>query len=233
MNKVKIHYRPDLWYGRYRYSIRIWLHEAASLRSMDRERVQKAIQRRREWGRRMVANVGSKQPGSWHWVNLDITEQDESNVLATLDFLLADKREYRKAISGDWVHFYSDDPTFIDDIENLPWLEKRQATRRSEIRLVGNPGTVRLRDVQHRYRTYFRGYMKLTDQQETALGRYLSGLPDIRPSPALQHWIRSPGRKTYIGDYFFIDHDDTGILTMLSIMVPGIIRRTKPIEAAK
>lgn len=235
MSNIKIHHRPDLWHGKYDHSIRIWLHEAACMRSMDRERVKKAIQRRREWGRRMVttmAGINGKQPGAWRWQSLEIGEQDEARVLAMLDFLLAERREYRKAISGDWVYFYSTDPTFIDDIENLPWLERRTAIQRSQIHLTGTPGTVRLNESHYQYRTYFRGYMRLSDQQEISLAQYLSRATDIRLSPTLETWTRIQS-KPYIGDYFFIDHDDLGILTMLSIMVPGIIRRTKPIEIAK
>jgi len=181
----------------------------------------------------MVSNLNGKQPGSWHWAQLDITDQDESNIMSMLDFLLADQRDYRKTVSGDWVWFYSNDVSFIDDIERLPWLNRRSSIQRTRIHLKGTPGTVRLRESQKRYRSYFRGYMKLTEQQETALAQYLANLPDIRLSPSLQEWVKDSSPKYYIGDYYFIDHDDMGIVTMLSLIIPGLIRRTKPIEIAK
>lgn len=180
----------------------------------------------------MVATVGGKQPGAWRWDSLDITDQDEKNLLDMLDFLLATTVDYRKVISGDWMYFYSADAAFIDSIESLPFLEPRKIQRR-RIELRGTPGTVVLQDARYRYRTYFRGYMRLTDQQESTLARYLRNLEDVRLSPSLRFWMKDDSPKIYIGDYFFIDHDDMSIVTMLSLMIPKIIRRTKPIEIAK
>lgn len=149
-----------------------------------------------------------------------------------LEFLLAEKREYRKSIMGDWMYFYTSDPTLINDIENLPWLDQRRM-HKSRIDLIGNPGTVVLENPRYRHRTYFRGYLRLTEQQETSLRQYLTALDHVRLSPALVQWTQGGPHKHYIGDYFFIDHDDMGLITMLSLMIPRIIRRTKPIEAAK
>lgn len=234
LNNIKIYHRTDLWFGKYDHSVKIWLHEAACLRHLDREKVKKIIRRRREWGRKMVASVGNpKQPGSWQWVNLDITQQDERNITNMLDFLLAERRDFRKSISNDWIYFYSNDITFINDVVSLPWLPRPETIQRSQIIQTGTPGTVRLRQAQHQYRSYFKGWMKLSEKQETALAQYLANLQGISPSPSLRDWIEDLGRKKYIGDYFFIDHDDKGILTMLNLIVPGIIRRTKPIDLAK
>lgn len=180
----------------------------------------------------MSSSPNSKQPGSWYWQSLEITERDEANLLDLLDFLQSTTVDYRKHISGDWMYFYSNDPGFIDSIEALPFLEHRERTQRSRIELQGTPGTVRLQDALYRYRSYLRGYMKLTDQQTSSVQKYLNQITDIRLSPSLAKWC-ADARKSYIGDYFFIDHDDMGIITMLSIIVPNLIRRTKPIEAAK
>lgn len=233
MSKIKIHRRPDLWHGKYDHCIRVWLHEAPCLRDItkDRERIRTQIQRRRDWGRRLVATMGGKQPGSWRWDSLNVTDVDENNIMSMLDFLLAAKADYRKHILGDWMYFYSNDAAFIDSIEALPFLEHRKM-QRSRIELSGTPGTVVLQESPYQYRSYFRGYMKLSDRQIDALQRYLAQQEDIRMSPALATWVQG-SRTHYIGDYFFIDHNDMGTITMLSLMVQGIIRRTKPIETAK
>lgn len=210
------------------------MHEASCLRDISggEKRVRYIIQRRRDWGRRMAATMGGKQPGSWHWNNLEITDQDEDNLINMLHFLQSISMDYRKAISGNWMYFYSADSALIDSVEALPFLEHRERIVRRRVELEGNPGTVVLQQAKHRYRSYFRGYMKLTSQQNHALQKYLLGQPDIRMGPALAIWVQEP-EKYYIGDYFFIDHDDMGIVTMLSLIVPKIIRRTKPIETAK
>lgn len=234
LNKIQVYHRPDLWYGKYDHCVKIWLHEAPCLRdiSKGRDRIQKIIQRRKDWGRRLVAASGGKQPGSWMWTNLDITDQDENNLISMLDFLISVQSDFRKVVSGDWMYFYSNDPGFIDSIADLPFLPRPECTKRGQIKLQGTAGSVVLRETRHRYRTYFRGYMRLADQQAENLQIYLAQMPGIRLSPSLSEWC-SNHKKYYIGDYFFIDHDDMGIVTMLSLIVPRIIRLTKPIETAK
>lgn len=234
MNKTKIHRRTDLWHGKYNHCIRIFLREAPCLRDINQtpDKVRAHIQRRRDWGVKLSANLNPKQPGSWFNQGLEITAEDENRVLSMLDFLRTSTAAYRKVISGDWMYFYSADPGFIDSIETLSFLERRGAIQRSRIDLQGTSGTVRLQESPYQHRSYFRGYLRLTDQQNQALQRYLTQNPDIRLSPALKEWTENM-RQYYIGDYFFIDHSDMGIVTLLSLIVPGIIRRTKPIEIAK
>lgn len=194
--------------------------------------IRNLLQRRRDWGKKLSSTVTYKQPGSWFSRSLEITAEDEECVLAMQDFLLATKADYRKVISGDWIYFYSNDPSFIDNIQNLPFLQRQNTMQRSRVELRGTPGTVRLQKTGYQFRSYFKGYLKLTDQQKQALKRYLVQHPDMRMSPAVKEWTES-ARELYIGDYYFIDHNDMGIITMLSLMVPGIIRRTKPIEITK
>jgi hypothetical protein len=53
----------------------------------------------------------------------------------------------------------------------------------------------------------------------------------VRLSPALKSWISQSFNRTQ--DYFFVDHDSLTWLTMLSLVQPGIVRKTMHIIPAK
>jgi hypothetical protein len=50
-------------------------------------------------------------------------------------------------------------------------------------------------------------------------------------SPGLKNWVHDPLTRTQ--DYFFVDHNGSSWLSMLSLVRPGIIRKTLQIVAAK
>jgi hypothetical protein len=91
--------------------------------------------------------------------------------------------------------------------------------------------TIRLKDPQHQWRSYFK-IGKLTTEQKTQLVNFLANQSDIRISPALTQWIDLKFTRTQ--DYFFVDYNTTTWLTMLSLVTPGLIRKTlQIIPAAK
>jgi hypothetical protein len=60
---------------------------------------------------------------------------------------------------------------------------------------------------------------------------FLANQPMVRLSPALTQWIDLKFTRTQ--DYFFIDYNTTAWLTMLSLVTPGLIRKTLQIIPAK
>jgi hypothetical protein len=91
--------------------------------------------------------------------------------------------------------------------------------------------TIQLKNPRHQYRSYFK-ITKITSQQKNMLINFLTNQQSsIRISPALTTWTTSVFYRTQ--DYFFIDHNEMSWLTMLSLVHPGIIRKTLQIVAAK
>ena len=146
------------------------------------------------------------------------------------DWLINDQRERRMTIAGSWFYVYTNDRALVDDIAVLPWLDQGRMAL-TEVELVGTPGTVRLQHARYQQRTYLRSTL-LDQRLRDNLTNLLLNQEDLRLSPALQHWLHhSRWNRTY--DYHFIDHNGDGILTMLALLSPRLIRRTMPIVADK
>jgi hypothetical protein len=58
---------------------------------------------------------------------------------------------------------------------------------------------------------------------------FLQGQDEVRISPALAEWVDTPFNRTQ--DYFFVDYNAETWLTMLSLVRPGLIRKTVQIVA--
>lgn len=223
---VRTQQRAEFYYGHYRWCLRGYLPEMHCLRELSHSRIDTIMAARREWGRK----IQLRQPGSWYWSQLDITQDDVANLHAMCDFLLEDDRERKLVISGSWFYIYSNDQSLLETMAALPWLPQDRL-QLTEIELYGQPNTVTRKHVRHRMRSYFRS-MILDDRRRTTLGTILKRQPDVRLSPSLQHWVDHP-RWSRTLDYHFIDHDDSGIITLLSLIEPRLIRRTLPIVAHK
>ena len=181
---------------------------------------------RREWGRK----IHQRQPGSWYWSQLEITDADVANLHSMCDFLLDDDRERKLVIAGSWFYFYTNDFSFLQAVAALPWLDQDRL-QCTQIELHGQPHAVVRQQPRHRMRTYFRS-MILDEPKRDTLARILRQQQDIRLSPSLQQWVDHP-RWSRTLDYHFIDHDDSGIITLLGLVEPRLIRRTLPIVPDK
>jgi hypothetical protein len=90
--------------------------------------------------------------------------------------------------------------------------------------------TVKLKDPVHTDRSYLRE-IKMTEQQKRSISTFLLNQDSIRLSPSLTHWLTQPSSYWSQGHYF-VDHSDTGWLTMLSLIYPGAIKNTIKIVPA-
>jgi hypothetical protein len=91
--------------------------------------------------------------------------------------------------------------------------------------------TILLKNPQHQFRSYFK-ITKITSDQKDMLINFLNNQrAGIRVSPALETWITGKFHRTQ--DYFFVDHNEMSWLTMLSLVHPGIIRKTLQIVTDK
>jgi hypothetical protein len=87
--------------------------------------------------------------------------------------------------------------------------------------------TITLKNPQHRYRSYFKS-VKLTAEEKNQINAFLTQ-QEVRVSPALKSWIATPFIRAQ--DHFFVDYDSEYWLTMLSLVRPGLIRKTVQIVA--
>lgn len=226
--KTKIVPRTNLWYGRYDHCLNFFLDEASCLRGLNHSHIDNILTIRSSWGRKMV----SPTPGSWKgaWKPIKITDDMRAALHDICDRLASDPRDYKITIFGDWVYLYGSGRAVIDDIAQLAYLDPTRMVL-SRTQLIGQPGTVCVKNPKHAWRSYFR-YLVQTPEQAQRLREFLSGQSGIRLGPALKCWVNDNNWKNLI-DYYFFDHDDQYILTMLALINPRLIRKTLPIVAAK
>lgn len=222
----RTHRRTELYYGQYRWCLRGYQSEFHCLREPSHARIDNIMRARREWGRK----IHQRQPGSWYWSQLQITDQDVANLHSMCDFLLEDDSERKLVIAGSWFYFYTNDLSFVKAVMGLPWLDQDRL-QWSEVELYGQPDTIVRHEPRHRMRSYLRS-MILDERKRTTLVNILQQQQDIHLSPGLRQWIEHP-RWIRVLDYHFIDHDDSGIITLLGLIEPRLIRRTLPIVAHK
>jgi hypothetical protein len=222
----KTQIRNRLFYDRWCYCFKAYQPEFFCLRRLDHAHIDHVISIRKDWGKRMA----SRQPGSWYWSSVSISDQDQDNLHAMCDWLLQDTRPRKLVISGSWFYIYTDRRDLVHDLANLPWLDASRMGL-TQVQLAGDPGTITLQQPRYQLRSYFRSLF-LEDKRRENLVQILRNQELIRLGPALQRWA-DHGRHSRTYDYYFIDHDDMGIITLLSLIEPRLIRRTLPIVADK
>lgn len=221
-SSLKTKVRTQLFFGKWHYYALFHLPEAHVLRKLDHDHIDRGISIRREWQKRSV-NFG----GSWYGRNSVITDFDVMNLHSMCDFLLYDSTAKKIMIYSDNLYVYSNDLNLFDRIERIGAARRLSTV---QVKLSGTPGTVVLKNPKHKLRSYFSG-RDLDTNIRDSVKQFLTSQTAIRLSPALTHWTNIHYRFT--APYFFIDHNDAGIILMLNMISPGLIRKTMTIEAAK
>jgi hypothetical protein len=193
------------------------------------------IGRRKQW--REVSQQRwitlNKKTGAHHTILAhsrwnEITEEVEQNLYDFADVLRNSGADLKLVVSTDYGWVYTNDLALIDQLKSLRMLTGK---RYSEAVVDRPKNTIRLKNPRHRFRSYLK-ITKITEQQKDNLINFLTNQqPGIRISPALAEWTTGSFHRTQ--DYFFVDHNEMSWLTMLSLVHPGIIRKTQQIIQAK
>jgi hypothetical protein len=212
-----------LFYDHWKYCIRFRLDEVSALRdSLDPKDIDALLERRSAWRER----VRNRWPQNNFVRGHDaITDQTRENLYAFADFLQQVTDAYKMVISVNQCWIYSNNPNLLERVDRLPFVNHSKFT---ESVIVRPRNTVAVRHPNHNYRSYFRA-TKLNTAEKDRILTFLQGQSDVRISPALTEWITTPFNRTQ--DYFFVDYDSEAWLTMLSLVRPGLIRKTVQIVA--
>jgi hypothetical protein len=229
--KFKIVGKDRLFYDQFEYCVGFHLAEASALRELDHARIDDLIERRKQWreiaqqrwikGQRPHSTIMSRR---WR----DITDQTLADLHSLAGVLLTTPVVFKLVVSMNQGYVYANDLTLIDQLDRMPELSLKTYAR---AKIIRPKNTIQLKNPAHVYRTYFK-MIKLTGQQKQVLVNFLQNQQaHARPSPALRTWMQEPFNR--VQDYFFVDHDTPSWLSMLSLVYPGIIRKTMQIVAAK
>jgi len=154
----------------------------------------------------------------------------------TRDFLAAKKAagvDFKMVFFWDNISVYTNDTSIMEIKDLLPelWIRmtRAQVTRPKD--------TVALSNSAHQYRTYLKSKIFTHDERENLKSWVQSQGQDIRPCKAFEQWLENDHKYTmsgrlirlYTATHYFIDHNSSTYETMLSLIKPGIIRKTMPI----
>ncbi|CAB4137781.1 hypothetical protein UFOVP328_82 [uncultured Caudovirales phage] len=214
----------DRWfYDHWQYCISFYLEEVNCLRgSLESADIQELLESRNRWREK----VRSRWPhNNFVHTHRTITDDVQENVCAFAEFLKLTMEPYKMVVSVDRCWIYTNDTNLLERIDRLPMVRN---SRFSRAQIVRPKNTIAMRKPQHEYRSYFRS-VKLFAQEKQHLVDFLNSQTEVRTSPAFQDWANSPFNRTQ--DYFFVDHNSQQWLTMMSLVRPGLIRRTVQIIA--
>jgi hypothetical protein len=168
------------------------------------------------------------------WTDRAWSITKETALRETRDVLLSETAPFKTVVSFNTVCIYTNRRGLADRLGNdgVHMRLVRQAV------LTRPANVVQLQESRYAYRTYLRE-RKYTKDQRDMLANFLHSRRDtLRVSPALDEWANGTfvgyiRNLSYSRSYFFVDHDHPNEGTMLSLVLPGIVRKTMPIETTK
>lgn len=201
--------RDSLYYGQFRYMSKFFLKEASALRASNHEDIDSIIDVRRKWG----------------WKKNQIQDSDVADVHTVFDYFQKITDPYKRVIYSNWVYVYTNDLSDVDYLCGSPLKFRGPIT---EAVITHEKGTVGHLEPKYKYRTYFTSHKPSNEQIESFHQFVKNCGDDVKLSPGFKEWLKSKNRY-WIMDHHYIDHNDTKILTMVALIDPRFIRKTKPI----
>ena len=210
--------KDRLFYGLYKYCLGFTLPEANVLRSLSHEWIDARLDQRIAWRetarRRWRSGLGNEF--------CEITSETRADLHQFCEVLTESDFDYKLVVSSHFGWVYTNDIELIDQLDSLLCLSNKAYTQA----VINRPkNTVLLKKSPYQNRSYFYN-LKLSDAEKQNLVNFFTNQKEhIRISPALDKWLYNlPYKRTQ--DYFFIDYSGGQWMTMLSLIRPGLIRRT-------
>ena len=199
------------------------LAEASCLRKLNQKYIDYTIELRRYW----LESDRRSFPGDAQFIDR-IPEKIVNDLYTVCNVLLAATNPYRHVVSHNSLRIYTNDTALFDQLAStqtqLTW------PRLTEAIVNRDKDTVKLKNPKHKLRSYFKR-VKLTNVEKKIIINFLANYhDDIRLSPCLHDWTTQPFK--WLEPYYFIDHDEESWLVMLSLVRPGLIKKTLSIIKA-
>ena len=226
MYKIQSDHRSSLYYDQYEWCVTVNIAEANCLRYLDSKKFEQALHNAKKWRQEIVSYA---QLPSERW-----TYEKEQALREARDCLLAETEPFKTVVSYNTVCIYTNHPVLADHFQ-ADGFELR-LVRQAVISKPAN--VVQLRESQYGYRTYFRE-RRINLEQRNMLANFLNSRRDtLRVSTALDNWANGKllgyvRNHSYSRAHYFIDHDHPNEGTMLSLVLPGMVRKTMPIQTTK
>ena len=218
--------RNSAWFRKYHLSVKLHLQDASVLKSLDHSAIDHLIEIRKRWN---STRINKNWGGSWGnptWATPKTNANTVENLHRMCDFLLLFPDEFKLMAYDDIMHVYTNRRDLVDAVCELEFLDPQRPVLITECDIQGEPDSIYLKNPQHLYRTYFR-YRYMTTESSQSVKRFLLAQENIHLSPSLAEWVNDS--STMCKDYYFFDHDNPSISSMLALINPGLSRKTLPI----
>lgn len=216
--------RSQLYYGQYRYGLRAFVREANLLKWHDHAKIDSIIAiRNRQYLKEYIY--------SWR-ISRSVQSETAQHIHEICDILMQTHADYKKICNFDHLMVYTNDMDLLSQLTSHPgvlhwWGGKAEIDRPQGVLMRCNP--------KWHLRSYFREQL-LDRDQSRKLNEFVSIRADrYRLNPSLRSQITQDKHdqwpKVYIRPYYFIDHVDESDKLLLSLTMPGLIKKTLPIQA--
>ena len=210
--EIKTEARDRLYYKDYHYSAQFYLQNASALRILRHDVIDDYVAQREYY------NL------SW---SKALSKENIQQLHSVCDLFLAFQEPFKKMVYNSHIYFYTSCLEDLETVYNHPGIKFFTATK-ADVCLPLD--VVLLKEPKHKYRTYLKERW-IPEGQTPVLRKFLLGRENLYSftplfKSRLTHWDRF-----YTMSHFFIDHDDPRDLLMLEMVVPGLIRKTMPIQA--
>jgi hypothetical protein len=186
--------------------------EASALRGLNPDRIDRVIAMRRSF-RNIITWSSEKK--------MVITDQHVLDLHMFCSFLLQAPESFKLVLSGERVWVYANSWEFLKTVAQSPGVIRPRYTRA----VIDRPiDTVILKNPRHAQRSYFKEQAVSPVQKEQLIAFFNNHQDNVRLSPSLTKWLQWPTRRIY--SYFFVDYDHGSWPLMISLVHPGLIRKT-------
>lgn len=205
--------------------------EIGCIRSLDPEKMQSHIRMRMDFETRRndhYQRYGEKSSSKF-------TTRCRDNLEGIRALLAAETQPKKLVFFNNFVTVYTNDSSLAHRLWACSWIENLDV---KQAILDLPPDTILLRNPKYQYRTYFRG-RALSKTQKSRLaawietqGREVSASKSLRSFLELDdsanrvYWWRNDTAESY----YYIEHNSLQYETMLSMIAPGMVRKTLPIQ---
>ena len=215
MLDIKTEPRDRLYHRDYHYSAQFYLHSAAALRKLDHSKIDAYVAYRKE------------SRGYYNGWREQVTSGDEQKLHNVCNLFLGFKEPFKLMVYSNHVYFYTSCFEDIESVANHPDVAHFQVTK-ADVCLPHD--VVLLKEPKHKYRTYLKERW-IPNEQTPVLRKFLLSRENLYGFTPLFKNRLSTWDRFYTMSHFFIDHNDPKDLLMLELVVPGLIRKTLPIQA--
>lgn len=199
--------RSILYYNKWRYVGHFFLEDAFIIRSLNKKKMEAMLQS--PWVRRTSLENGTPI----------------RNLRNMRDVLSSIELPYYRYVYHSWIYIYANDLQVFEQLDQVSYIDLFNL-RQAKVDLP--KGIIFLRKPQHQFRTYFRE--KRTEREQVQNFKdFLHNRPDIKASKPLRSMLINS--YSYMRGWFYIDHNDPRDLIFVSMILPGMIRQTLPIQA--